>query len=189
MKTLTRTSLGLAIVTALAAVGFFALASPAGAYAPLPPGPGAQLQPPCRTPTTLTGNPLGAFNTPTYFERYQGYEAIASGWAIDPQAGSGPIDVRVDFVVYRRLPDGQIWAEAPVSFTKTANLSSSNTCLLGMGLGSYHGFRVAWEPWYPFSGNYVRQQYSRVDACVTAINVGWGQDTTLGCQTVWNAWP
>jgi len=193
MKTLTRTSLGLAIVTALVAVGLFALASPAGAYAPLPPGPGAQLQPPCRIPTALTGNPLGAFITPTYFERYQSYEAVASGWAIDPQAGSGPIDVRVDFVVYRRLPDGSIWPESPVSITKTANLSSSNTCLLGMGLGSYHGFRVAWAPWNPAgttgTGIYVREQYSRVDACVTAINVGWGQDTTLGCQTVWSAWP
>jgi hypothetical protein len=191
MKTLTRTSLGLAIVTALVAVGLFALASPAGAYAPLPPGPGAQLQPPCRIPTTLTGNPLGAFITPTYFERYQGDEAVASGWAIDPQAGSGPIDVRVDFVLYRRLPDGQIFADAPVPITRTANLSSSNTCLLGMGLGSQHGFRVSWAPWRGPGGTsiYFRESYFRVDACVTAINVGWGQDTTLGCQTVWNAWP
>ena len=106
MKTLTRKSLWLAIVTALAAVGLFALASPAGAYgpyapyAPLPPGPVAQLQPRCLNSTTLTGDPLGAFNTPTYYERYQGYEVVASGWAIDPQAGSGPIDVRVDFLPY-----------------------------------------------------------------------------------------
>jgi hypothetical protein len=58
MKTFTRKPLWLAIITALAAVGLFAFASPAGAYAPLPPGPGAQLQT-CPNSTTLTGNPLG----------------------------------------------------------------------------------------------------------------------------------
>jgi hypothetical protein len=181
MNTLTRKSLGLAIVTALVAVGLFALASPAGAYAPAP-GPGATLQS-CPSSTTLTGNPLGVVDTPTYFERYQSYQAIAHGWAIDPQAGSGPIDVRVDLTVYRRALDGSVWTDVPVSITTTTNFYSQNTCLLGLGLGSQHAFQIWWQP--PGGAYLTTTRYSRVDACVTAINVGWGRDTSLGCQTVW----
>ena len=185
MKTLTRTSLGLAIVTALAAVGLFALASPAGAYAPFP-GPTTWLASPCQGSTTLTGtgNPIGALKIPTYFERYQSYQAIVGGWAIDPQAGSGPIDVRVDLTVYRRALDGSIWTELPVSITTTANYYSPDPNLPCWGLGSQHAFNVWWQP--NGGGAYLTlEKYARVDACVTAINVGPGRDTSIGCQTVW----
>ena len=60
-----------------------------------------------------------------------------------------------------------------------------------MGLGSQHGFRVSWTPVDAAGSSevFTRSRYSRVDGCVTAMNVGWGQDTTLGCQTLWSAWP
>jgi hypothetical protein len=184
MKSLTRKSLGLAIVTALAAVGLFAFASPAGAYAPAPPPPNKLAPPPCQGSTTLTGDPLGAFDAPTYFEFYQSNTAIVHGWAIDPQAGSGPIDVRIDLTVYKRTPDGFVWTY-PASVTTTANYGSSDPALTCWGLGSQHAFYIRWgEPPYPEEG-LTQHHIFRVDACVTAINVGWGRDTSLGCKTVW----
>ena len=181
MKSVTRKSLGMAIVTALAAVGLVAFASPAGAYAP---APIPKLQPTCPTSTTLTGNPLGVFFTPTDFDRYQLYQAHVGGWAIDPSAGSGPIDVRVDLTIYRRNPlDGSIWIDRPVSITTTANLVSYDPALLCWGLGYQHRFDVWWTE---VGGGWITTtNYSRIDACVTALNVGWGRDTSLGCQTVW----
>lgn len=184
MKSLTHKSLGLAIVTALAAVGLFALASPAGAYAPAPPPPNKLAPPPCQGSFTLTANPLGGFTHPTVV---YGYEAIASGWAIDPEAGSGPINVRADYTAYDLYG-------FPVRFgsvTATANLSSSDPNLLCWGLGSQHGFYVMWAPLDAAGSNegLDYRWYSRVDACVTAINVGYGRDTSLGCQTAWPVWP
>jgi len=106
------------------------------------------------------------------------------GWAIDPHAGSGPIDVRIDLTVYKRAPDGFVWTY-PDSVTTTANYGSSDPALSCWGLGSQHAFHIWWGPApYPGEG-LISHNIVRVDACVTAINVGPGRDTSLGCQTVW----
>ena len=80
------------------------------------------------------------------------------GWAFDPES-TGPIQVRVTV-------DG-------VVMTVTANQSRPDVGAAFPGAGSAHGFglTVAAVP-----GTHA--------VCVTAVNVGAGSDTSLGCQDV-----
>ena len=132
-----------------------------------------------------TGSPIGTLDFGvgnTYF---------VSGWAADPDVASSfsPINVRLD--VYRNQwyclwGSGSCWLTGRqfLVSSQTQNARLWNTDAL-----------TALASWYPSGLNYASGYHGfRFDldygagdtACVTALNVGPGSDTSLGCVTlVW----
>ena len=152
-----RRSLVAVVATAAIAVTFCAVASPASA-----------------------GSPFGQV-TNNYQGTLFGY---AAGWAVDPDAFWLPIDVRVDATYYKtscwwgrcfsRVVDSYSWQQTANYYNDTM-LSDPTYQLL---FGPYHGFNMT----------LVRPPtivtYDYATACVTAINVGDGSDTSLGCYNL-----
>lgn len=115
------------------------------------------------------------------------WEGVVSGWAADLDVPPySPISVRVD--VYRpqwRCYKGVCWLTTQQflvgSQTQTANAWNSEASTeLARSYGvniwnGYHGFSFVLDPYY-----------GDETACVTALNVGPGGDTPLGCVSpVW----
>ena len=111
------------------------------------------------------------------------WNGVVSGWAADPDVSLySPIDVRLD--VFRDqwyCLSGSCWPTGRQvlvgSRTQTANgWSTEGAWALGWRSAAdwYHGFRFALD-WG--AGD---------TACVTALNVGSGSDTPLGCVSM--AW-
>jgi hypothetical protein len=133
-----------------------------------------------------TGSPIGKLDN----AGGTAWQGVVSGWAADPDAplyspwASSPIDVRVD--LYRPQTFcylGVCWLTGRQvlvsSQTQTANSWSSEALWALRGVaGSFdgaHGFRFVLDPYY-----------GEETACVTALNVGLGSDTPLGCVSpVW----
>ncbi|MCC5952574.1 MAG: S-layer homology domain-containing protein [Acidimicrobiia bacterium] len=87
------------------------------------------------------------------------------GWAIDPHAGTNPIDVRVEI-------NG-----IPAAVTR-ASLNRPDVGAAYPSFGAAHGFDHTFAT--P-SGS--------LSVCVTGLNVGAGRDARLGCRAVWVADP
>jgi hypothetical protein len=104
----------------------------------------------------VTGDPLGGIDRNGW--GYAPQYGHVTGWAVDPDSGTTPIDVRVDVFIsdWRGL--------TTYSVTTTANRARWIS-----GYGRAHGFDVyippQWVAW----------------ACVTALNTGDGADVSLGC--------
>jgi hypothetical protein len=99
------------------------------------------------------------------------------GWAVDPDAGAGPITVSETVSWYRTTCWTFCFSRlvGQTSASQTADQAESATA--GTFYGANHGFSF-WLPW--FVGQYDREQ-----VCVTAINAGLlGSNTSLGCYDV-----
>lgn len=109
------------------------------------------------------------------------WQGVVSGWAADPSAGLySPINVRLDLYRPQWLCyQGVCWMTGKQvlvsSQTQTANSWSSDAASALGGFAGYHGFKFVLDPYY-----------GEETACVTALNVGPGTDTSLGCVSpVW----
>jgi hypothetical protein len=124
------------------------------------------------------------------------WNGVVSGWAADLDVpSSSAINVRLDLYRYQQYCayayGGVCWVTAwgdvlVDSQTQTANVWNSEAWW-ALGTSSwygggnvwngYHGFRFAFDPYYGLRAE---------RACVTALNVGAGSDTPLGCVSlVW----
>jgi hypothetical protein len=156
-----RSLLGAVVVLALA-VAFVASASPAKA---------------------ATGSPIGKLDNAGGVV----WDGVVSGWAADLDVpSSSPINVRLD--VYRDqwyCYSGWCWRTGRSvlvdSQTQTADDWNSDAW---MALASWYGGGNVWNGYHGFR---FALNYGAGDtACVTALNVGPGSDTPLGCVTL--AW-
>ena len=117
-------------------------------------GPGSSTLLGCRLVTGVN-NPVGAL---TDASRGPGSISV-TGWALDPNT-TAPSTVRI--LVDKGAP---VVAAADQSTTLTSNYSY---------YGTRHGFTAALPT--PSAGSHT--------VCVTAVNVGFGIDTPLGCRSV-----
>src|SRR5262245_61494954 len=124
-----------------------------------------------------TGSPIGKLDS----AGGTAGQGVISGWAADPDVPLySPIVVRLD--VYRPQMfcyQGLCWSTGRQvlvsSQTQTASSWSSDAMWALGGLAGGHGFRFVLDPYY-----------GQETACVTALNVGLGSDTPLGCVSpVW----
>lgn len=134
-------------------------------------GPGGNVLLGCRTVTVAAPapppalspqpgvNPFGNFEAATV----SGASASVSGWALDPDAGQGPIDVHV----YVTSSTGR------VGTATVANLPRADVGRAYPSYGSAHGFGVT-----------VPIGAGSNEICVAAINKGGGSNVWLGCRTV-----
>ena len=156
----TRRFLAALIAAAALGVGVFAAAAPASA----------------------NSNPAGQV-TSSYNGALFGY---AAGWAVDPDALWTPIDVRVDATYYSAQCSKlgcRTYPAATYSWTQTAN--RYDTTMMGDRV-----YALLFGPWHGFNIHLVRPNestsqgsygYLSATACVTALNVGPGGDSSLGC--------
>jgi hypothetical protein len=87
-------------------------------------------------------------------------QVAISGWAADPKAPTSPIDVSV-----------QIGMSSPT--VVHADLSRPDVASVFPSLGSSHGYARS-----------IAAPPGQHTVCVTALNIGVGSDTPLGCRTV-----
>jgi hypothetical protein len=128
---------------------------------------------------TIGGSPTGAVTNAqngNIFYYIHGETPHVAGWAADTDAGLGPISVTAAVTWYRTTCFTFCWSRVvgQTSLTQTANLWESAT--LGTIWGPNHGF------WFDLPTLFG--QYDREVVCVTAVNVGYGSDTSLGCYDV-----
>lgn len=117
-------------------------------------GPGQDASLGCRTVSVLAGNPIGNFEAAV--GTTDGVQV--SGWALDPDTATS----------------SYVWVEiAGVGKLARANAQRPDIGRLLPELGSAHGFTTTLTP-----GPGTHQ------VCVTAVNVGLGANTSLGCRTV-----
>jgi hypothetical protein len=100
-----------------------------------------------------------------------------TGWAVDPDAAFAAIDVRLDL-----YDDGYLCAPWG-GCSRYSFLISSQTQTANLASGGVPPFP------YSFSGRNFGFEFllpwgAADKACVTAINVGAGSDTSLGCVTL-----
>jgi hypothetical protein len=155
-----RRSLAALVIVTVLGIGLFATAAPASA----------------------NSNPFGQVTT-NYNGALFGY---ASGWTVDPDALWTPINVRVDATYYgaRCSKLGcQTYPAASYSWTQTAN--HYDETMIGDP-----AYALLFGPWHGFDIHLVRagetssvgaSGYLWATVCVTALNVGSGSDTSLGC--------
>lgn len=150
----------LTVTAALAAV--LAVASPAKAY---------------------TGSPFGHVDTNAGVVNYwPNALPVVSGWAVDPDALTSPIYVRADVTwtnkTCNKLFGCMTYIVGQTSLRQLANMYRAD--LVGdYPWGTKHGFSIALPlPSLPI-GSYNGEQ-----VCVTALNVGFGSNTTFGCYPV-----
>ena len=157
-------TLGRQLVLAVAAVV-------AVAAALLTPGP-------AKAAFTIGGSPGGAVTNSENGTIW--YVAPSSpqilGWAADPDAGPGPISVTADVTWYRTACRWTCFSMSvgQMSLSQTASLYETATD--GTVYGPNHGFASSLPS---FFGTYDSER-----VCVTAINVGIGSNTSLGCFDV-----
>lgn len=119
-------------------------------------GPGSNVLLDCRTVQVASAPPLG------FLDQVVGGTNLVtfSGWAADPKSPTSPSDVRV-----------QIGSSAPRVIR--ADMARPDVARVFPSLGADHGY----------SGSIIVPPGQHT-VCVTAINVGAGDDTPLGCRTV-----
>jgi len=150
----------LAVAAALSAV--LAVASPAKAY---PGSPFGQVD-------TSAGV---IFHSPASLP-------VVSGWAVDPDALTSPIYVRADVTwtskSCNKLFGCMTYVVGQTSLRQLANIYRPD--LAGdYPWGPKHGFSIT----LPLSSLPIGS-YNGEQVCVTALNVGFGSNTTLGCYPV-----
>lgn len=105
---------------------------------------------------TLNFNPVGAYSAAT---RTATQAVAVTGWAIDPNTAD-PINVSVTI-------------DATAAGQLKANVVRSDVTTAYPGFGSAHGF----------AGSFATSDGEH-RVCVTALNVGTGSNTSLGCRIV-----
>jgi len=143
---------------------------------------GALLVPGHAKAASLSLSPLGAVTNAEsgtiwfFLDSTPVEQPHVEGWAVDPNAGAGAIAVRADVTWYRNMCWTTFCSSRVVgqtSFSQMANLPEATNA---MGWGPNHGF------WFGLPSFFFGADREQV--CVTAINVGPGSDTSLGCYDV-----
>ena len=111
----------------------------------------------CARTTVYSGSPAGWFDLASAGPG----QITVEGWAVDRDAGTGPVQVRASI-------DGG----APTTFA-ASGVARPDLAGPLPGLGADHGFV-----------NPLPASVGRHTVCLTAVNVGAGTDTSLGCLTV-----
>jgi hypothetical protein len=142
------------IASVMAVSAGVALAAPASAL-PCRTCGGDPVPPP--TPRPVVNNPFGSLDGA---QQTTSLNAVhVTGWAADADAASASLTVRITV-------DGTVVTSA------TANSYRPDVANAYAGYGAYHGYDVV-----------VPASNAAHSICVIAVNVGSGQDKTLGCRT------
>ena len=110
----------------------------------------------CRSVTVVAGRPFGSIDAVSGSDG----SVRVVGSAADPDLPAGPVDVRLTL-------DGS------ATGTVSASLPRDDFATAHPGYGAAHGFDT-----------YLPAAVGSHTVCVTAVNVGQGADTSLGCRTV-----
>ncbi len=120
-------------------------------------GPGGDTSLGCSRVTVLTGAPSGWFDLASAGPG----QILVQGWALDRDAGTGPVQVRASI-------DG-----GPATTFAASGVARPDLAGTYPGLGADHGFSAP-----------LTAAVGRHTVCLTAVNVGAGADTSLGCLPV-----